>query len=254
MRENPIPIYQEIKPSKELQDVVHSFWMHLNPSETSESFTIFPDSFFKLIFYVTNSRITNYFMTGLWAEQKEVVCPPNSSTFGCRLNILAPEFLIDSEVASILNSVKQCGLDYLNINKFDLSDFSAVVRQWEGELLRIRPLKEIPGNKLRLSQLLYKMNGSITATEVSDQIYWTNRQINRYFNKYLGVSLKKYLNIQKCYESYLQIREGKFSPEKDFFDQAHFIREVKKHTGETPTSLYKQQNDRFIQLKNIQRE
>ena len=85
-------------------------------------------------------------------------------------------------------------------------------------------------------------------------MFWTNRQINRYLNKYLGVSLKKYLNIQKCYESYIQIRQSFFSPEKDYFDQAHFIKEIIKHTGETPTTLYKEQNDRFIQLKNIKRK
>ena len=95
------------------------------------------------------------------------------------------------------------------------------------------------------------MNGNITATEASNQIYWTNRQINRYLNKYVGVSLKKYLLIQKCYQSYLQIRKGDFYPDKGFYDQPHFIREIKKHTGETPTSLNEKQNDRFIQLTRI---
>ena len=95
------------------------------------------------------------------------------------------------------------------------------------------------------------MNGNITASQVSEQTYWTNKQINRYLNKYIGVSLKKYLNIQKCYQSYLHIRKGEFYPETGFFDQPHFIREIKKHTGETPKSLHKQQNDRFIQLKRI---
>ena len=37
------------------------------------------------------------------------------------------------------------------------------------------------------------------------------------------------LNIQKCYDAYLQIRDGKFYPEKGYYDQAHFIREIKKH-------------------------
>ena len=71
----------------------------------------------------------------------------------------------------------------------------------------------------------------------------------RYLNKHIGISLKKYLNIQKCYRAYLQIREGQFFPEKGFFDQAHFIREVKKHTGHTPTFLHQGINDQFIQLK-----
>jgi AraC-like DNA-binding protein len=98
------------------------------------------------------------------------------------------------------------------------------------------------------------MEGDISAEEVSNQIFWSNRQINRYLNKYLGVSLKKYLNIQKCYAAYIQIREGRFFPEKGYYDQAHFIREIKKHTNQTPKELYQEQNDRFIQLKNIDKK
>ena len=70
----------------------------------------------------------------------------------------------------------------------------------------------------------------------------------------MGVSLKAYLNIQKCYSSYFHIRDGEFYPTNEYFDQSHFIREIKKHTGKTPKELYKKQNDRFIQLKFIQRK
>lgn len=244
-------IYQEILPVEALQEFVHSFWSHSNNSDQPELMTIFPDSFFKIIFLVKDKQIVKYFMTGLWTEQKEFILPAQSSTFGCRLKILAPEFLIMNEVASLINSMKPLDLKYLNVETFDFLDFKKLTTQWEDQLIQLMPQKQITENKLRLSQLLYKTNGSISASEVSKQIFWTNRQINRYLNQYIGVSLKKYLNIQKCYEAYIQIREGSFFPKKDYFDQAHFIREVKKHTGETPTSLYQQQNDRFIQLKHI---
>ena len=246
--------YQELNPSVGLEEFIHSFWTHNNTSDKPQDMTIFPDSFFKIIFYVSHGRITNYFMTGLWSEPKEITIPPETSSYGCRLKILAPEFLLNNEVASILNSLKQLDLSFLSLDKFDLSDFKTITEQWERELERIRPPKSVQDNKVRLSQLVYKMNGNISSLEVSKQIFWTNRQINRYLNKYLGVSLKKYLNIQKCYEAYIQIREGKFFPEKNYYDQAHFIREVRKHTKETPTSLYHKQNDRFIQLKNIKRK
>ena len=78
--------------------------------------------------------------------------------------------------------------------------------------------------------------------------------MGRYLNKYLGVSLKTYLNIQKVYAAYIQIRNGEFFPNDGFYDQAHFIREIKKHTGETPSTLHGNLDDRFIQLKNILRD
>lgn len=244
--------YEEIKPSKHLEDFVHSFWMHKNIGGTPQLLTISPDSFFKIIFLVQENKIIQYFMTGIWTKNKDFIIPPNTTTFGCRLRILAPEFLINEEIASILDSYKQLELSYLDIVTFTLTDFEFIVKQWETELVKLKPNRLIQPNKLRLSHLLYNANGNLSASEVSDQIYWTNRQINRYLNKYIGISLKKYLNIQRIYASYLQIRKGELYPQKNYFDQAHFIREVKKHTGETPKTLYLKQNDHFIQLKNIQ--
>ena len=254
MSYNQQSTYRELKPSLELEELVHSFWTHKNHSDEAQVITVFPDSFFKIVFVIKEEQLISYFMTGLWIEQRDFSIPPNAATYGCRLKVLAPEFLLNQEVASILNSFKQLDLSYLNIANFDFSEFEIIVKQWEKELLKIKSQKIIQEHKTRLSQLLYEIKGGATASEISEQIFWTNRQINRYLNKYLGVSLKKYLNIQKCYEAYIQIREGRFFPEKDYFDQAHFIREVKKHTGETPKGLYLQQNDRFIQLKNIKRK
>ncbi len=243
--------YQEIQPIKKLEHLVHSFWMHHNTLDRPEHLTIVPDSYLKIVFVVQNGKVERYFMTGLWIRERDFITPPNAINYGCRLKILAPEYLLQQEMANILQDFQQLDLSYLNLKHFDLSSFELIVQQWQTELLKIRSPKTITGNKLRLSQLLDRTKGDLTAKAVSEQIYWTNRQINRYLNKYIGVSLKKYLNIQKVYQSYLQIREGNFFPKKYYFDQAHFIREVRKHTGETPSKLHERQNDRFIQLKNI---
>ena len=53
----PQSTYQEIKPSKELGELVHSFWTHTNLANEPQETTIFPDSFFKIIFYVTKGQI-----------------------------------------------------------------------------------------------------------------------------------------------------------------------------------------------------
>lgn len=246
--------YQEIKASPKWGDIIHSFWVHRNLSAIAKRTIILPDSFFKIVIQVCEGEIINYFMTGLWTKSKEFTITPNTTIYGCRLKILAPEFLLNREIASILDDKMELDYSFLNPHKFDLSDFEELVKQWESELIKIRPTKKIEGNKLRLSQLLYQEKGSISASEVSRQIYWTNRQINRYLGKYLGVSLKKYLNIQKCYAAYPNIRDGVLYPEGRYFDQSHFIKEVRKHAGETPKNLYTGKNDRFIQLGNIQEE
>ena len=245
-------IFNQKSPSSSLKDFVEVFWEHNNNSDSPNQLTIFPDSFFKLIIQLKNGKITAYLLTGLWTKEIEVSVAANTVVYGVKFKILAAEYLFHKEFASLLQTQINLNTDFLNIKSVDFSDFDTFVNQME-EILDnlIKKIKKVESKKLQLSQILYKMEGDISADEVSNQIYWSNRQINRYLNKYLGVSLKKYINIQRCYFSYIQIREGRFFPDNGYYDQAHFIREIKKYTGETPKTLHKHQNDRFVQLRGI---
>ena len=201
------------------------------------------------------NKINAFFITGLWPKETEIVIPPQAIVYGIKFKILAPEYIFKRELASLVNSHIELDLNFWQMNEFEFDSFQYVVDQIESIIIsKLVENEQVEGKKLQLTQLLDKMDGHISAEEVSNQIAWSNRQINRYLNKYLGVSLKAYLNIQKVYTSYIQIREGRFHPDKGYFDQAHFIKEVKKHTNQTPKELYKKQHDRFIQLKNIQKK
>lgn len=242
------------KPSEPLDDFVHLYWEHTNHSGEANKLTIFPDSFFKLIFIFQNGKIVAHFMTGLWTNEMEFKIPSDSILYGIKFKILAPEYIFQKEIASIVQSHKDLSFDFLNVYNTNFKNFDDFVEQIENLLLEKLNKKRIKSHKLQLSQLLYTVNGNISVEEISNQINWNTRQISRYLNKYIGISLKSYLSIQKCYSSYFHIRDGKFYPSNEYFDQAHFIREIKKHTGKTPKELFKNKNDRFIQLRFIQRK
>lgn len=244
------------KPSDQLDDFVHIYWEHINTSDKPETLTIFPDSFFKIIIIKEKGNVTSYFMTGLWKNKIEFSIPENAYLYGIKLKILAPEYIFQNEIATILQSHKDLPLNFLKLQDLKFDNIDSFAEQIEHVLIEklSSKLKKIKANKLQLSQLLYTLDGNISVEEVSKQINWGNQQINRYLNKYMGVSLKTYLNLQKCYASYFHIREGEFYPANEYYDQAHFIREIKKHTGKTPKELYKKQNDHFIQLKFIQKK
>jgi len=244
--------YSELYPSKELEDYVASYFEVINLSNQPHEVIICPDSYFKLMIQLLDGKIVSYFLVGLFTKEMNTIMFPGMVVYAIRFKFIAPEYILKREIKSALNTVEELDLDYFDIKNIQFSSFSEIVKQFEEILLkRIPEESEIRTNRLRLSQLLYSSFDDIKASEVADQIYWSQREINRYLNKYIGVSLKKYLNIQKCYRAYFQIRDGKFFPEKGFFDQSHFIREVKKHTGKTPSQLFQGQNDQFIQLKNM---
>ena len=247
-------LYREASPRKELADFVDSFWMHKNPFDNEQIVTISASSYLKLVFWVSNSKIIYYVLTGLWTRPKEIHVPPKTTVYGCRMKILAPEFLLQREMASLMNQMLPLALTYLNLANLSFYGFESIKEQWEEELLKMKSPKTIQDNKLRLSDLLYSTNDNISTKEVANRIFWTNRQINRYLNKYIGLSLKKYLNLQKCRESFAEIVDGEFFPGDKFYDRPHFIREIKKYTGTTPKRIFQQKNDRFIQLKNISKK
>ncbi len=252
MATNQTHRYEELYPSKDLEDFVSLYFKSKNLSDKPEKMTICPDGYFKLIVQLKEDKIVACFLTGLWVNEVEITLPPHVTTYGIKFKIIAAEYIFKREIKSILNTVEHLNIDYLGIDSIEFGSLRDVAGQLQKMLKkRLPPKEQILGNRLRLSQFLHSNHKDIQANEVADQIYWSHRQINRYMNKYVGTTLKKYLNIQKCYRAYLQIRKGEFFPEKGFFDQAHFIREVKKHTGHTPTSLYQGKNDQFIQLNNI---
>jgi AraC-like DNA-binding protein len=240
---------RQISPSEGLEDFIESYFIYQNTTNQVKKLTIFPDGFFKIIIEFQESKIIRYFLTGLWTKEGEIISPPHSSIYGIKFKILAPEYIFQKEIASIILTLQNLQLNFWNIQDIKLGNFQEFVEKIEIKLLTNLNRKKIESKKLQLSRLLYLMNGNISAEEVSNQVNWSNRQINRYLNKYLGVSLKTYLNIQKCHSSYSHISKGEFYPSNNYFDQSHFIREIKKHTGNTPKEIYKNQNDRFIQLK-----
>lgn len=247
-------VYNEVYPSEALNDYVSLYFKAENLSDEPQEMTICPDGYFKLIVQLLDGKIKAYFLTGIWANEIDIVIPPRVVTYGIKFKIISAELIFKREISSILNSVEQKNVGFFGMDRVIFKGFDSVVEQLE-EILseKLPPKEQIRANRLRLSQYLYSNYENILAKDVAKQIYWPQRDINRYLNKYIGISLKKYLNIQKCYRAYFMITEGEFFPPKGFFDQAHFIREVKKHTGQTPTALFKGQNDQFIQLRNIKK-
>ncbi len=247
--------FTHLTPSDNLKEYIECFWEHKNNTSTNNTFTVFPDSFFKLIFEWKNRKLKSYYLTGIWTKEVVISIPAKTTLVGIKFKLLAPEYLFNREIASIIDSNYNLNPDFWNMKNYNFTTLPNLVNYIESVVLNeIENNKPIEAKKLQLSQLLYLVDGNISVEEVSNQINWSNRQISRYLNKFLGVSLKTYLNIQKIYAAYIQIREGRFFPDDGYYDQAHFIREVKKHTGETPKELFKKQNDHFIQLKLIQKK
>lgn len=242
--------FKIINPSLQLYDFVESFWMLENTSDAAHETVGLPDGRFDIIFSYSSHESFNTMLMGLGTEHEQHSIPPKIVMFAVSFKLLAIEYLLDIKAASLLNTAYPLPTDFWGIKKSDLNNFENFCEKLSAKMVSlIKP--DIDSRKKKLFDLVYSSNGSLSVKELSTKVFWSSRQINRYFNEQFGISLKAYCNILRFKTSLHHIKEGKLFPELNFADQTHFIKEIKKFSGVVPKELFKNQNDRFILLSAL---
>ncbi len=244
--------YEEIDPNPSLADFVKRFWKFSNPTADTQHYTILPDGYFDLIIKITANNLDSITLFGLWTREIEVVLPAGTIVIGICFKPLSAEYILHQNIADTLNNFKTLPNSFWNINNLQFDDFKNWTEEVSNEMLEtLKKVSSFDNRKQNLFKLLFQSNGSLTVDELSKQTFWSSRQINRYFKNKFGLTLKSYSNIFRCASSYTDIREGNLFPKQDFYDQAHFIKEIKKHTGFKPKELHQNKNDRFLQFSTL---
>ncbi|HSD13034.1 MAG TPA: AraC family transcriptional regulator [Flavobacterium sp.] len=237
--------YKLIKPDKSLTDFVYCFSSLQNLSNFSEGI-ILPNGKIDLLFCKRGDKLQIILM-GLETKPKPMPKLDINAFFAISFNPLALEYILRQSIAELVDSGKELPNDFWDFNIDDLNNFDAFCEKASRKLQSLQPEK-IDEHKRRLFELIYLADGEVSIKELSEKVHWSERQINRYFNQQLGISLKTYCSILRFHASLPYIIEGKLSPQLNFTDQSHFIKEIKKLSGVSPKELFKNQNDRFLQF------
>lgn len=111
------------------------------------------------------------------------------------------------------------------------------------EQFLISHLNDIQTDKLILEaiQLIYQSNGTIRIKELNKRLFISQSPFEKRFRKLVGTTPKKFASIVRFNKILNNLNENKslteISYENNFFDQAHFIKEFKHFTGETPENF-----------------
>jgi AraC-like DNA-binding protein len=239
--------YKEIHTTGILNDFVKYFWRYEHTGEDIE-YTILPDACFDLVVDFENNELENIYLTGIWTQPIKLTVTKGATLLAVRFKIIASEYILNREIKSLINSMTILPKDFWDIQLAKSTEFEQFSADLSERMIGIfNQQSEIDNRKLKLFNLIYSEQFQ-SVKELSEMTGWSNRQINRYFNQQFGVPLKTLLNIVRCNASYPTIVEGKLYPEKEYADQAHFIKEIKKYTENSPSQLHKNENDRFLQL------
>jgi len=242
--------YKFLDPNDRIATFVESIGMFHNQSDKPKEVVVLPDGRIDLFFSQSESEAFHITLVGLETFPEQRSIPPNTLTFVISFRPLAVEYILKDSIAGILNIAKDIPLGFWNFDVSDLGDFNAFYAKASKTVEGLSP-KEIDIRKKKLFELIYSSRGEMSVKELSEQVCWSSRQINRYFTNQFGVSLKAYCTILRFRASLEHIAKGKLFPELNFTDQNHFIKEIKKFAGVNPKELFKNKDDRFVLLSTL---
>lgn len=111
------------------------------------------------------------------------------------------------------------------------------------EQFLISQLKDIQTDKLIVEavKLIYQSNGTIRIKELNEKLFISQSPFEKRFRKVVGTTAKKFASIVRFNAVLDNLQEIKTLTEicydNNFFDQAHFIKDFKQFTGDTPENF-----------------
>lgn len=108
------------------------------------------------------------------------------------------------------------------------------------EQFLLSQLKSIQADKLIVEavKLIYQSRGTIRVKELNEKLFISQSPFEKRFRKVVGTTPKKFTSIIRFNSVLENLNKAKslteICYENNFFDQAHFIKDFKHFTGQTP--------------------
>lgn len=262
---------KEYNPSSRLGAYVELFWFgRFNLNETPLlSQRVIPNGYIELIIHLTESHCEllqgrdyqsspDYTLIGLFLEPYDVHFREKVRVFGIRFK---PERI--SHVFGLpASEIHAAFADMASFAGRNFREYTSRIRDADSvdEMIRLSE-KYLLGNVNRSKMTLYYLNraaeiirrkkGLISMEELADKAYISIRQLEREFRQKIGISPKNYMRIARLNEVNRIIGKGRRLPLTDvsyacgYSDQAHFIRDFKHFTGESPKNFIRERG-RYI--------
>jgi AraC-like DNA-binding protein len=234
--------YQEYAPSQGLAKYVSCYWTFYTREDVHhESHRILPDGCIDLIFdFKTGSSL----ISGIANETAHLVLNGSYKTMGVRFLPGAIPFILRSDASEFLNNGFETGfatgaLKGIADKIFDLDGEYGILKKIDNELVFF--FRDFHADR-RFSGILdhaLKSRGCLNVRDLAGYHSLSEKQITRYFKRYVGLSTKEFLQIirfQNAISLMKDVRSSRIlrhSPEIGYYDQSHLLRDLKKYFGDS---------------------
>lgn len=237
-------IYQETK-LKELSSVCMCIWEMKSKHQIDRVITnqILPDACINIIFDFVNRQIC---FAGYSKQTESFPLYQEIDYMGVRLKPGAFYALCHIDADQMVDQI-------IPFSKIDTSFCLDAVFSCKDSLMRIdqiqaylmQKMTAMPELKLDFIHLvdeLYQSPKDQNVIIMAEKLGYTKRQLLRIFHKHYGISPKVLLNILRLHLclSILQRKTmnlAEIAAQCGFYDQSHFIKEIKRYTGFSPLKL-----------------
>jgi len=232
---------------------VDCYWViesDASPNQDIEK--IIPDGFIEIIYHYGDTyRIS---LTGDWKEQNDklfagqidkhfyIENDGRTGMIGIKLRPETATLMFGIDMSQHTNQVTSiANIPALEevANLFKDREYNKIIDNVEGYL--INRISEIEPHPIqRAIDLVFEENGMTTVQQISKELNFSQRQLERYFKKFIGLSPKLYMRIIR-FNYIFELIKNKDTNWQDlvfesgYYDQSHFIKNFQEFTGEDPT-------------------
>ncbi len=243
-------IVRKFEASPSLSDYIKCYWYyHIQPAAVKH-FDILPDGHFDLVITVKQDRVEESRLTGIWTKPVSISYEEDTEVFGISFNPIAVGGLLPFNIAALLDDSELTDLARFHIEEQAFIDCFhqplSLVNYLNQQLSELQSPQGPDERLKKCFDLIDQSDGRISVNEISTEIGLGSRQLHKVITGMIGIGVKEYAKITRFKRSLVQIKKSHLNYHH-YYDQSHFIREVKQYAGKTPQKMDLQDDDRFIQ-------
>jgi AraC-like DNA-binding protein len=236
-------MYKEIKPDGAFAKYINAFWYSENLTSAEYFQKILPDGCSDIIIPMSGEKTDPVFV-GYMTKITNAGIKPGEKMFGLRFNPGHSYAVIGDSMSQFTDRATELAA----VKKIDFSNLQNDFRE-NGKInftmlnLILNKIIKPPAKESRIFHaltLIRKDPSFIKIEELADSLSISRRFLEKEFKKYIGLTPKKYMQIERINRAVKM--PGRKLPdmalEHGYYDQAHFIKEFKEFTGETPSKFF----------------
>lgn len=243
--------YEEIRPTKEIEDFVYCFWQLKTQKKLDKPFVYQVVSDGCIDIFFDHKQPADNFVMGFCRKYTEFPVGKEFDYIGIRFlpAVFSLLFGVNAEALSNqsqeLNKVLPNFSDWIGTTIKPLALFEEIAQTLNKKLITLLKQQELYCDQRFLDALIIivQKNGHLnTEKELNTGI--SPRQLRRIFKFYIGTTAKSFSNVVRFQyilntkPSKQTLKENKLYFDVGFFDQAHFIKNFKTFYGVAPSEAF----------------